>query len=208
MERDDLIAELAGHVRDRRVLEAIASVDRRLFVPPGRERDAWLNEPLSIGEGQTISQPLIVALMCQHLELKPDDLVLDVGTGSGYHAAVLSRLASRVISIERHASLLETARESLNAAGIENVTLVHGDGSAGYPEEAPYDAINVAAASRKEPPPDLLLQLAPGGRLVVPVGRWRQRLLVCRNEDGEIRRRWAEEVAFVPLVRDRQSEGT
>lgn len=204
MERDDLIAELAVHIRDRRVLDAMAKVDRRLFVPPDLQEGAWRNEPLPIGSGQAISQPLVVALMCQHLKPEPHELVLDVGTGSGYHAAILATLARRVISIERHAGLLEAAGESLTAAGIGNVTLIHGDGSAGYPEEAPYDAINVAAASSEGPPPDLLLQLAPGGRLVVPVGRWRQRLLVCRNQAGEIRREQAEEVAFVPLVSDRK----
>ncbi len=201
MEREDLIAVLAAQVPDERVLEAISAVDRRLFVPPDQRGNAWENEALPIGEGQTISQPLIVALMCRHLEIGPDDLVLDIGTGSGYHAAVLSRLGRRVISIERHGALLEAARESLAAAGIGNVTLVQGDGSAGYPQEAPYDAINIAACSPEEPRPDLLMQLADGGRLVVPVGRGRrQRLLVCRREDGEIHRRWAEEVAFVPLV--------
>lgn len=201
MKRDELIATLAGQIRDERVLEAISSVDRRLFVPAGRRRHAWENRPLPIGEGQTISQPLIVALMCEHLEPAPDDLVLDVGTGSGYHAAILARLAGRVVSIERHASLLEAARVALAAAGIGNVILVHGDGSAGYAEEAPYNAINVAACSPEEPRPDLLMQLADGGRLVIPIGRGcHQRLLVCRREGGEIHRRWAEEVAFVPLV--------
>lgn len=204
MGRDELIAELADGVRDERVLAAIAAVDRELFVPPEQREHAWLNEPLPIGEGQTISQPLIVGLMCRYLELEPDDLVLDVGTGSGYHAAVLSRLARRVISIERYGSLLERARESLAAAGIENVTLVHGDGSGGYPEEAPYDAINVAACSRAGPPPDLLMQLADGGRMVVPVGTWRQRLLICRRVGGEIVREYGEGVAFVPLRRGRR----
>lgn len=200
MDREDLIASLAARIRDQRVLEAMASVDRSLFVPPDLRRDAWVNEPLPIGEGQTISQPLIVAMMCLHLDLSPDDLVLDVGTGSGYHAAVLARLAARVISIERHAALAERARESLAAAGIENVTVVHGDGSAGYPEEAPFDAINVAACSEDGPPPDLLMQLANGGRMVVPVGRRHQRLLICRREGGRIIRQAGEEVAFVPLI--------
>lgn len=204
MERADLIAELAEQIRDRRVLEALAKVDRALFVPPDLRGQAWRNEPLPIGSGQTISQPLVVALMCQHLKLSPDDLVLDVGTGSGYHAAILATLAGRVISIERHAGLLEAADESLATAGIRNVTLVHGDGSAGYPEEAPYGAINVAAASSERPSSDLLLQLAPGGRLVMPVGRWRQRLLICRNREGKIIHEQAEEVAFVPLVKNRQ----
>jgi len=202
MEREDLLAELAGQIKDERVLEAIGSVDRRIFVPPAQRGDAWLNRALPIGEGQTISQPLIVALMCEHLAPGPDDLVLDVGTGSGYHAAILAQMARQVISIERHAELVETARSALEEAGIGNVTVIHGDGSAGYAEEAPYDAINVAACSEEGPAPDLLLQLADGGRLVIPVGHHRQRLLVCRRERDEIHRQWAEEVAFVPLVKD------
>lgn len=202
MERDDLIAELAGQISDPRVIEAMESVDRRLFVPPEESGSAWLDRALPIGEGQTISQPLIVALMCQHLELGPDAVVLDVGTGSGYHAAILSKLAARVISIERHAGLLEAARESLEAAGIGNVTLVHGDGSLGVPEEAPYDGINVAACSREGPSTELLDQLGEGGRMVIPVGTRHQRLLICLREGDRIHRQWAEDVAFVPLISD------
>lgn len=208
MDRDGLIASISADVRDQRVLAAMAAVDREKFVPEGQRQHAWLNEPLPIGEGQTISQPLVVARMCQYLELEPDDLVLDVGTGSGYHAAVLSRLARRVVSIERHASLAERARAALEAAGIENVTVIHGDGSAGYPEEAPFDAINVAACSREGPPPALLIQLADGGRMVVPVGRWHQRLLICRREGDRIIRETAETVAFVPLVDRPGGSGT
>ncbi len=203
MDRKELIESIARNIRDERVLKAMAAVDRELFVPPDQRHDAWLNEPLPIGEGQTISQPLVVARMCQYLELTPDDLVLDVGTGSGYHAAVLAQLAKRVISIERHAKLVERARASLEGVGIENVEVVQGDGSAGYPEEAPFDAINVAACSRDGPPPDLLLQLADGGRLVVPVGDRHQRLVLCRRRGDRVIRETGEGVAFVPLIRGR-----
>lgn len=182
----------------------MAAVDRELFVPSGKREDAWRDEPLPIGEGQTISQPLVVARMCEYLDVRPGDFVLDVGTGSGYHAAVLAKLARRVISIERHGALVRRARVALEEAGIDNVTVVHGDGSAGYPEEAPFDAINVAACSEDGPPPDLILQLADGGRMVVPVGgREQQRLVLCRRRGDRVFQKAGEGVAFVPLVRGR-----
>ncbi|MDQ2622854.1 MAG: protein-L-isoaspartate(D-aspartate) O-methyltransferase [Actinomycetota bacterium] len=203
MDRERLIASISHSIRDERVLAAMGAVDRELFVPPGLRDDAWLDEPLPIGEGQTISQPLVVARMCEHLAPGPDDLVLDVGTGSGYHAAVLAHLGGRVISIERHGALAEQARTVLEEAGIENVTVIHGDGSAGFPEEAPYDAINVAACSEDGPPPDLLMQLADEGRMVVPVGGRRQQLVICRREGNRVIHETGEGVAFVPLVRGR-----
>ncbi len=168
--RERLLRELAAEVGDRRVLEALASVPRQLFVPVDLRRFAWLNQPLPLDEGQTISQPLVVAHMCELLRVAHGDRVLDVGTGSGYHAAVLSRLAGRVYSIERHRSLSEQAAENLRAAGISNVELIVGDGSLGYAGGAPYDAINVAAAVEDGVvPPALEAQLADGGRMVIPI---------------------------------------
>jgi protein-L-isoaspartate(D-aspartate) O-methyltransferase len=196
---DALVAELRAHVRDRRVLDAIRTVPRERFVPPQLAAEAWENRALPIGEGQTISQPLVVARMCELLELGGGERVLDVGTGSGYHAAVLARLARHVWSVERLASLSERAAGHLAAAGVDNVTLVVGDGAAGLPEEAPFDAINVAAAGAGIPAA-LEEQLAPGGRLVAPVDGPDQRLVLARRTDGAIERTPLERVRFVPLV--------
>jgi protein-L-isoaspartate(D-aspartate) O-methyltransferase len=195
-----LIETLRRHVADERVLAAIAEVPRDRFVPPELREDAWENVPLPIGAGQTISQPLVVARMCELLELSGDETVLDVGTGSGYHAAVLARLARHVYSIEVHASLSRQAAENLREAGVGNVTLTVGDGSQGLPAHAPYEAINVAAAAGGAIPPALADQLAPGGRLVAPVEDGEQRLVVAHRtpEGGTLRRR--EGVRFVPLV--------
>jgi protein-L-isoaspartate(D-aspartate) O-methyltransferase len=179
--REKLLRELSGQVGDRRVLDAIGAVRRELFVPDELRPFAWLNQPLPIDEGQSISQPLVVAHMCELLRLTGDERVLDVGTGSGYHAAVLSRLAGHVYSIERHASLSAQAGENLRAAGISNVTLVVGDGASGYAEEAPYDAINVAAASAGGVPTEIEAQLAPGGRLIIPTGLREQRLVLVER---------------------------
>src|SRR3954463_4559227 len=153
----------------RRVLDARRSVPRDLFVPETLRGDAWDNVPLPIGSGQTISQPLVVARMCELLQLTGAERILDVGTGSGYHAAILARLGAHVWSIERHPSLSEQAARNLTAAGVENVTLAVGDGSLGLPDLAPFDAINVAAAAGAAVPPALEDQLGSGGRLVVPV---------------------------------------
>jgi protein-L-isoaspartate(D-aspartate) O-methyltransferase len=195
-----LIEELASGVRDRRVLAAIAAVPRDLFVPEKLRKHAWENTSLPIAEGQTISQPYVVARMCELLELEGDETVLDVGTGSGYHAAVLAWLAADVISIERHASLSRSARAALNAAGVENVELVCGDGSRGYPERAPYEAINVAAASERGVPRALSDQLGDGGRMVIPRNGRSQRLLVVRRYGRELEEVPHDPVRFVPLV--------
>ena len=195
-----LIAQLRAHVDDQRVLAAMRDVPRDRFVPPRRRAEAWDNVALPIGSGQTISQPLVVARMCELLGLSAGERVLDVGTGSGYHAAVLSRLVAHVWSVELHAELSERAAASLAAAGIENVTLLVADGLHGHPDAAPYDAINVAAAMA-EVPPALPAQLAEGGRLVGPVGGGDQRLvLLRRGARGELRRELHERVRFVPLV--------
>jgi protein-L-isoaspartate(D-aspartate) O-methyltransferase len=198
-----LIAELRPYVADDRVLEAIAAVPRERFVPPAVRDRAYENCALAIGCGQTISQPLVVARMCEMLAPRPGDRVLDVGTGSGYHAAVLAHLAGHVWSIERHARLSRRAARSLEAAGIDNVTLIVGDGTRGLPEVAPFDAINVAAAGSAEALSELEAQLAVGGRLAAPVSGEQQRLVVTTRTSAGLERKLFEEVRFVPLVRDR-----
>ncbi|MEA2381730.1 MAG: protein-L-isoaspartate(D-aspartate) O-methyltransferase [Solirubrobacteraceae bacterium] len=197
-----LVDALRPYVADERVLEAIERVPREAFVPDDLRDHAYDNTALGIGCGQTISQPLVVARMTELLELRPADRVLDVGTGSGYHAAILASLADHVWSIERHADLSRRAGEALARAGVENVTLVVGDGSRGLPDEAPFDAINVAAAGDREGLDALTDQLADGGRLVAPVTGRRQRLTVARRAGPHVGWRRLEEVRFVPLVRD------
>jgi protein-L-isoaspartate(D-aspartate) O-methyltransferase len=198
--RERLVEELATHIADRRVLAAVADVPRDLFVPRSMRGEAWENTSLPIGHGQTISQPTVVARMCELLELRGDEHVLDVGTGSGYHAAVLAKLAAHVVSIERHAALSRAAAEALAAAGIDNVELVVGDGSRGHAESAPYDAINVAAGSRHGVPAALVEQLADGGRLVLPLDGGHQRLTLVRREGDRYRQKQHDAVRFVPLV--------
>jgi protein-L-isoaspartate(D-aspartate) O-methyltransferase len=199
---DDLAAALAPHVADERVLEAIRSVPRDRFVTEAQQARAWVNEALPIAGRQTISQPLVVARMCELLELDGSERVLDVGTGSGYHAAVLARLAAQVHGIERLEPLVLSARAALAAAGARNVVVHAGDGRAGLPDEAPFDAVNVAAAGPPGALDTLCGQLAPGGRLVAPVEeRRRQRLVLLRRvRGGKIVREDHEQVRFVPLV--------
>jgi len=198
-----LVRTLRRHIFDERVLAAVAAVPRDRFVPRDLLPEAWENIPLPIGAGQTISQPLVVARMCELLELTGSESVLDVGTGSGYHAALLARLARHVYSIEVHASLSRSAAANLRAAGVENVTLTVGDGSRGLPAHAPYDAINVAAAAGGGIPPALPAQLRPGGRLVAPVDNGEQRLVVARRTDTGVTLTELERVRFVPLVSPR-----
>jgi len=186
-------------IEDSRVLAAMGRVPRELFVPERLRAHAYDDAALQIGYRQTISQPYVVARICEALELSGDESVLDVGTGSGYQAAVLAELARSVLSIERVPALAEGARTALEAAGYANVEILVGDGSVGVPERAPFPAIAVGAAARR-PPPSLLAQLAPRGRLVLPVGNSRLQHLVMiqRTDDGFTTRRLAE-VRFVPL---------
>lgn len=171
-------------VRDERVLAAMRSVPRHEFVPVDMQVHAYEDTPLPIGLGQTISQPYIAAFMTELLRLKGTENVLEIGTGSGYQAAVLSVLANRVHTIERHAGLAQKAKEKLEELGYLNISVQTGDGSLGYPKAAPYDDILVTAAAPAAPQP-LLDQLAEGGRLVVPVGQGSMQMLQLwtRNQD-------------------------
>jgi protein-L-isoaspartate(D-aspartate) O-methyltransferase len=199
--REALLRELRAYVADRRVLDALARVPREEFVAGSDRRSAYANRALPIACGQTISQPLVVGRMCEVLELRRTDRVLEVGTGSGYHAAVLAQLAAHVWTVETHADLSRGAAAALERAGVENVTLVVGDGSAGLPEEAPFDAICVTAAAPPDALPPLEAQLAAGGRLVAPVaGAGEERLVLSRSESSGIVRSELEPVRFVPLV--------
>lgn len=185
------------------VLDAMAKVPRHRFVPEDEQTLAYYDGPLAIGHGQTISQPFIVALMTELLGIGPHSRVLEVGTGSGYQAAVLAQLAAQVYSMEIIEALAHTARERLQELGYSNIRTRHGDGYLGWPEHAPYDGIIVTAAAPHIPEP-LIEQLCPGGRLVIPVGSpWgvQQLLLLEKGGEGGVHRRNVLPVAFVPLTR-------
>jgi len=187
-------------IRNPHVLRAMSEVPRHEFVPPALKDRAYDDNALPIGSGQTISQPYIVALMTQLAGVEPGDRVLDVGTGSGYQAAVLAEIVERVYSIEILPDLAREAERRLTRLGYDNVVVKEGDGWKGWPEHAPFDAIVLAAAPAEVPPP-LVEQLAPGGRLVLPVGNYYQEIvLVTKNEDGTISRRSDIPVRFVPMT--------
>jgi len=187
-------------IGDERVLSAMGEVPREEFVPGGYRSRAYADSALPIGEGQTISQPWIVAAIAQALELEGDELVLEVGTGSGYSAAVLSHLAPHVVSIERHAGLAGRARAVLSALGVAGVEVIVGDGSRGLPERAPFDAIAVHAVA-PAPPRSLLDQLAGDGRLVVPIAaRGADMLTVFRREGDGFSSETIGPCRFVPLI--------
>jgi protein-L-isoaspartate(D-aspartate) O-methyltransferase len=187
-------------IRDERVVAAMAKVPRHEFVPAEFRSQAYEDHPIPIGDGQTISQPYIVAIMLQDLALQPTDVALEVGTGSGYVAALLGEIATRVFTIERHEWLARTAEAVLSRLGYTNVKVVVGDGTAGLPSEAPFSAILVSAAAVSIPEP-LFAQLAEGGRMIIPVGGPDvQELQLVRKQDGRQIVSNLEGCRFVPLI--------
>jgi protein-L-isoaspartate(D-aspartate) O-methyltransferase len=190
----------ARGVRDARVLDAMREVPRHHFVPESARDGAYEDRPLPIGEGQTISQPYMVAVMTEALAARESDRVLEVGTGSGYQTAVLARLAARVVSIERHAVLARRAKAALDALGIANVEVHVGDGTEGRPEDAPFDRILVTAGAPSVPE-SLRQQLADGGRLVIPVGpSGFQHVLIIDRHGDHFTQRQGDACVFVPLI--------
>ncbi|MBN2356912.1 protein-L-isoaspartate(D-aspartate) O-methyltransferase [candidate division KSB1 bacterium] len=199
--RNMVTTQIAGRgIKDKAILEAMLTVPRHLFIPDYERHLAYEDYPLPIGHDQTISQPYIVAYMTEILGIQPDDRVLEVGTGSGYQAAVLSVLAREVYSIEIVKPLCEEAADRLKQLGYLNVHVRCGDGYAGWPEKAPFDAIMITAAPEEIPQP-LIDQLAPKGRLIVPLGSYYQELvLVRKDEQGKLMRRNLIPVRFVPMT--------
>jgi protein-L-isoaspartate(D-aspartate) O-methyltransferase len=190
-------------IRDERVLDAFRQVPRDVFVDPDRQRSAYEDRPLDIGRGQTISQPWVVAVMLEALDLQPTDRLLEVGVGSGYAIALASSLVGEALGVERVPELADAARERLERLGYDAIRLRTGDGTTGWPEEAPFDAILVSAGG-SEVPAALITQLAPGGRMVIPVGDAidQDLLLITRDPSGEVSRRSLGPVRFVPLIAD------
>ena len=196
------VEHIMGEEMDPRVMSAMADVPRHEFVPERLQGRAYANRPLPIGHGQTISQPYIVALMTGMLDLDPEDVVFEVGTGSGYQAAVLAELVAEVHTVEIIPELAESAAERLDRLDYGNVHVRQGDGYYGLPEKAPFDAIIVTAAAAHIPPP-LVEQLAPGARMAIPVGpphHVQHLMLVEKDEEGEVRTRSVLAVSFVPLT--------
>jgi protein-L-isoaspartate(D-aspartate) O-methyltransferase len=193
---------IARGVKDKKVLEAMESVPRHLFVPEGYREYSYYDQPLPIGLAQTISQPYIVALMTEMLKAGKDDVILEVGTGSGYQAAVLSEIAKEVYTIELIEELGLQAEERLKSLGYNNVYVKIADGSLGWPEKAPFDAIIVTAAAEKIPDP-LIKQLKPGGKMVIPVDSsflGQDLLIVEKDENGKVSIKKTIPVRFVPLI--------
>jgi protein-L-isoaspartate(D-aspartate) O-methyltransferase len=194
-------------VTDRRVLEAMLAVPRHVFVPAAVSDEAYDDTPLPIGHGQTISQPYIVALMTEHLRLPPGGKVLEIGTGSGYQAAVLAHLTPNVYTIEIVKDLARSAGQILKDQGYGAVHVRYGDGHLGWPEQAPFDAVIVTCAPEALPQP-LWTQLKPGGRIVIPIGpvdRVQRLVVVYKTPDGQRRTETVTEVRFVPMVREPSS---
>ena len=195
----------ARGIEDRRLLDAMRKVERHRFVPASYRAYSYADGPLPIGEGQTISQPYIVALMTELLKLDSADRVLEIGTGSGYQAAILGELACEVYTIEIVEPLGRKAQKLLTELGYKNISVLVGDGYAGWPEQAPFDAIILTAAPPKIPQP-LLDQLADGGRLVAPVGEQFQVLQLVEKKDGKLRTTEITPVRFVPMTGEAQKE--
>ncbi len=212
--REEMLAEIASETEETadltgrdnlspRLLAALAKVRREAFVPESEQALAYINAPLPIGHGQTISQPFIVAIMTELLDLAPDDVVLEIGSGSGYQAAILAELVRQVYGVEIVPELVAAAQRALAGEGYRNVEIRCGDGALGWPEHAPYDAIIVTAAAAKIPPP-LIGQLKPGGRMILPLGAPNEPqmlLLIEKDQGGTIAQRDVMGVAFVPLVK-------
>ena len=193
----------ARRISDARILEAMLQVPRHEFVPESFRDEAYEDHPLPIGDGQTISQPYVVAVMLNALQLTANDTVLEIGTGSGYVSALLAELASQVFSIERHAALASNARTVLTRLGYKNVRIFTGDGTLGLPGHAPFDAILVSAAAL-DVPSALLSQLREGGRMVIPVGSPdSQQLQFIRKLNGQPVTSLRDSVRFVPLISER-----
>jgi protein-L-isoaspartate(D-aspartate) O-methyltransferase len=187
-------------VSDRKVINAFKKVPRHVFVPEAQAGEAYRDRPLPIGEGQTISQPYIAAVMTELLDVKKTDRVLELGTGSGYQTAILAELAGDVYTIERIATLTGLARETLKKLGYKNIHFMTGDGTMGWAEAAPFDKIIVTAAPEKIPAP-LLEQLSENGKMVIPVGeRFSQELTLVEKEKGRLNTRLLGSVVFVPLI--------
>ncbi|MFP4354916.1 MAG: protein-L-isoaspartate(D-aspartate) O-methyltransferase [Phycisphaerae bacterium] len=190
----------ARGIEDTRICQAMADIPRHIFVPESRQNQSYEDTPLPIGAGQTISQPYVVAMMLETLDVQPDSRVLDIGAGSGYQTALLARLARHVWAIERVESLADRARQALERLEISNVTLRCGDGTLGWPEEAPFDRI-ICGAGGPEVPEAWVQQLAPEGRLVMPVGdEIVQQLVLVTRQEGQIHKEQLGAVRFVKLI--------
>lgn len=203
-QRKDMVANQLKRrgISDKNVLEAMGTVPREKFVPPDMADSAYYDGPLPIGQGQTISQPYIVALMTEEMKLSRGDRVLEIGTGSGYAAAILAHICDEIYTIERNTDLAKKAEKLLKSIGYKNIHIHCGDGTLGWPENAPYDAIVVTAGAPGVPGP-LVEQLARGGRLVIPVGsspRLQTLVRVRKTETGKIKRENLSGVRFVPLI--------
>jgi len=205
-QREEMVRESISRrgVKDQRVLKAMRETPRHLFVPKSMESRAYHDSPLPIGYNQTISQPYIVASMTEMLDCKPEHKVLEIGTGSGYQAAILSPLVARVYTIENVEPLAKQAAALLKMLGHNNVEVRYGDGYQGWPEQAPFDRIILTAAP-PEIPQALIDQLKPGGRLVAPEGReWQELIVIDKDAEGRVKRRRAYGVMFVPMVKGKR----